>query len=261
MALINPKSWLSLTELPRAGLELSALLSIAPFLANADRGDGHPVVVLPGFLASDDSTWILRSFLKSLGYEAHRWTLGRNLGAKNMGGYDTLVNYISDLHKNSGQTVSLVGWSLGGIHALAVAARASHAVRHVITLGSPISPADANEDMSPIYYALRQTAKTINAVPHTSTPQHHTIPDMLQNIPHKLPVSAVYSCTDGVVPWRRSRIAETVYRENIEVVSSHLGLGVNPTVLVAISDRLALEEGKFTKFKRCGWRRLAYPAP
>ncbi len=261
MALINHKSGLSLAELPRAGIELSALLSIAPFLVNADRGDGHPVVVLPGFLADDNSTWILRSFLKSLGYEAHRWSLGRNLGAKNMGGYDTLVSYILDLYKSSGQTVSLVGWSLGGIHALAVAARASHAVRHVITLGSPISPACANDDMSPIYHALRQIAKTINAAPHTSTPEHHTIPNMLQNIPHTLPVSTLYSCTDGVVPWRRSRIEETPHRENIEVVSSHLGLGVNPTVLFAISDRLALKEGKFAKFRRSGWRRLVYPTP
>ena len=61
----------------RALLELAALWAAAPFLSRAPRGDGHPVLVLPGFLASDTSTRALRRFLRDRGYHAHGWRLGR----------------------------------------------------------------------------------------------------------------------------------------------------------------------------------------
>src|SRR5512145_3408121 len=64
----------------RALLELAATLSAYPFLRRAPRGDGHPVLVFPGFMASDFSTRALRRFLRDLGYAVHGWNLGRNLG-------------------------------------------------------------------------------------------------------------------------------------------------------------------------------------
>ena len=70
-----PSALLALTELPRALAELGALPWAAPLLATAPRGDGHPVMVLPGFVTSDRSTTVLRAFLKGLGYDAHAWEL------------------------------------------------------------------------------------------------------------------------------------------------------------------------------------------
>src|SRR3989454_7744276 len=64
----------------RAWLEFAALVPALPLLARAPRGDGHPVLVLPGWMASDRSTWALRRFLRDRGYHAHGWRLGRNLG-------------------------------------------------------------------------------------------------------------------------------------------------------------------------------------
>src|ERR1700704_209559 len=64
----------------RALWEFGFALSAAPLLLTAPRGDGHPVLVLPGFLVSDISTTLLRQYLKLLGYETHGWELGRNLG-------------------------------------------------------------------------------------------------------------------------------------------------------------------------------------
>ena len=52
----------------RAISELGAFLGALPLLSLAPRGDGHPVLVLPGLVASDTSTRPLRSFLKSRGY-------------------------------------------------------------------------------------------------------------------------------------------------------------------------------------------------
>ncbi len=80
-----PSAMLALTELPRALVELGSLSLAGPLLARAPKGDGHPVLVLPGFVASDASTAVLRRYLKRLGYETHAWELGRNLGPRAIG--------------------------------------------------------------------------------------------------------------------------------------------------------------------------------
>ena len=77
---IAPPSPVLLALEGRAWLEFAALGPALPLLARAPRGDGHPVLVLPGWLASDRSTWALRRFLRDRGYHVHGWRLGRNLG-------------------------------------------------------------------------------------------------------------------------------------------------------------------------------------
>src|SRR6185312_7293263 len=66
----------------RAIHEFGAFLGALPLLSLAPRGDGHPVLVLPGLVASDTSTRPLRSFLKSKGYAVSGWRQGRNLGLR-----------------------------------------------------------------------------------------------------------------------------------------------------------------------------------
>ena len=80
-----PSKFLALTELPRALAELSSLGWLWPALMTAPKGDGHPVMVLPGFVTTDASTRILRRYLTALGYDAHPWKLGRNLGPRAIG--------------------------------------------------------------------------------------------------------------------------------------------------------------------------------
>src|SRR4029077_18444268 len=100
-------------------------------------GDGHPVLVLPGLLADDDSTWTLRRILRALGYWGHGGRLGRNFGptAATVTG---LQNRLLDLQSRYDSAVSVIGWSLGGIFARTPARDTPAAVRQVITLGSPI---------------------------------------------------------------------------------------------------------------------------
>ena len=64
----------------RGLFELNASLLLSPVLMRAPRGDGHPVLALPGFLASDLSMAPMRRYLKELGYDTYAWNLGRNLG-------------------------------------------------------------------------------------------------------------------------------------------------------------------------------------
>src|SRR5580704_2951719 len=137
-ALRPPSRTLLLLE-GRALQELGAFMLLRPWLAAAPRGDGHPVLVLPGLLASDFSTQPLRSFLKAQGYAVHGWNQGRNLGLR-PGVEPDMVERVEELHdRHGGRKLSLIGWSLGGIYARQLAKRLPDKVRCVISLGSPFT--------------------------------------------------------------------------------------------------------------------------
>src|SRR5580765_817161 len=106
----------------RAISELGAFLGALPLLSLAPRGDGHPVLVLPGLVASDTSTRPLRSFLKGRGYAVSGWRQGRNLGLRH-GVQNAMVDLVQELNDTHGRKVSLVGWSLGGLYARQLAKR------------------------------------------------------------------------------------------------------------------------------------------
>lgn len=232
----------------RAPLELAASLAAAPWLLKAPRGDGHPVLVYPGFLASDSSTAPMRRLLQRLGHEVHGWGQGRNLGPRG----DTLARAlarIAQLHQQDGRRVSLVGWSLGGLYARELAKQVPDAVRCVVTLGSPfVGPLHANNAWRSYQWLHRGQTQ---AVPQAE--------ELL--VPPPMPTSSIYSRSDGIVAWRSSLQAAGEQAESIEVAASHLGLGVNPLALMALADRLAQPEGAWKPFARSGARRHLYPDP
>src|ERR1700686_5254046 len=100
----------------RAIHELGAFLGALPLLSLAPRGGGHPVLVLPGLVASDTATRPLRSFLKSRGYAVSGWRQGRNLGLRE-GVQDARVDLGREPSDTQGPKTSLIGWSLGGLYA------------------------------------------------------------------------------------------------------------------------------------------------
>src|SRR5437764_13945789 len=100
----------------RALHEFGAFLGALPLLTLAPTGDGHPVLVLPGLVASDGSTRPLRTFLKSRGYAVSGWRQGRNLGLRE-GVQQAMIDLLEQLNDTHGRKVSLVGWSLGGLYA------------------------------------------------------------------------------------------------------------------------------------------------
>jgi pimeloyl-ACP methyl ester carboxylesterase len=242
-----PSRWLLLLE-AGAPLEYAASLAAAPWLLNAPRGDGHPVVVYPGFLASDFSTRPLRRLLARLGHDAHGWEQGRNLGAR-AGTLDQALVQVRALHARHGRRVSLVGWSLGGLYAREVAKRAPEAVRQVVSLGSPFTgPRDANRAVAT--YRRLQRGRAPAPIRHEDLHE-----------PPPCPTTSIFSRTDGIVAWPCSVQAPGAQAESIEVRASHVGMGVNPFVLYALADRLAQPEGAWKPFDRSGVRALAYPDP
>lgn len=244
----KPPLFLLVSEV-RAVAELAAMLATMPALLRAPRGDGHPVLVLPGFLAGDLSTLPLRRYLAILGYNVHPWKLGRNIGGvSNMA--SAVQARVAEIRQAAGRKVSVIGWSLGGVYARLAALAEPEDVRCVITLGSPIANAGGGSShLSEIYRRIAgESAATAD-------------PSVLKALAGDLPVptTAIYSKSDGVVNWRRSALVPGHQSENIEILlGSHIGLGVNPSVLWAVADRLALSEGEFKRFARTGPFRLGY---
>jgi len=233
---ILPPSPVLLALEGRAWLEFAALVPALPLLARAPRGDGHPVLVLPGWLANDRSTWALRRFLRDRGYHVHGWRLGRNLGP-DAGTVAGLGRRFVALRARHGRKLSVIGWSLGGIYARELARRFPADVRQVITLASPFRAPSASS-VARFYPRRRSQAR-----PAPRTPLDAPLP---------VPSSSLYSRSDGVVAWRSCLQDEGPLAENIEVRSSHCGMGHHPGALLVIADRLAQPEG--------AWRPYAPPA-
>jgi len=242
-----PSKLLQLLEL-RAFSEFGASLALLPLLRAAPRGDGHAVLVLPGLLASDTSTRLLRAYLADRGYEVHGWGLGRNLGLR-PGLEGKMKARLRAIHRNSGRKVSIVGWSLGGVYAREIASAAPDAVRTVITLGSPIHGDPRSTNAWRVYELA--SGQSVDD-PQLRRPRRAAPP---------VPTTSIYSRTDGVVAWQSSVEPPSTYTESIEVIGSHCGLGVNASVLYAIADRLAQLEGQWKQFDRSGLRSWVFPDP
>jgi hypothetical protein len=243
-----PPSWLYVTDAARAVGEFGLLIAALPLGQLLPVGDGHPVLVLPGLLADDGSTWTLRRILRDLGYRAHGWRLGRNLGptAATVTG---LQNRLLDLHSRYGAAVSLIGWSLGGIYARTLARTAPTAVRQVITLGSPIHLAHQRQS---------RAGRAYNRYAHL-----HVVPRKLppesDGEPLPMPTTSIYSRYDGIVAWQACLDAPSPRAENIAVRSSHLGFGHHPAVIWAVADRLAQPLGQWEPFRPPPALRSLYP--
>ena len=236
--------WLEL----RAFGELSASLALMPLLQRAPRGDGHPVLVLPGLIASDVSTQLLRSYLSGRGYNVRGWGLGRNMGLKE-GLRDKMLASVRELHEETGRKVSLIGWSLGGVYARDIAAELPDTVRNCIMLGSPIHGHPRSTNAWRIY--------ELASGQRVDDPKLHRLDPALPPVP----TTAIFSRSDGVVAWQCSVEQKSATSESIEVDGSHCGLGAHPAVLYAIADRLAQPEGRWQPFERSGLRALVYPDP
>jgi len=233
----------------RAPWEAGATLAMWPWLKLAPRGDGHPVLVLPGLMASDTSTRLLRRYLENMGYEPHGWNMGRNLGPRAgvEGGMVRRLHELSERH--DGRKVSIVGWSLGGIYARILAKHHPEVVRNVITLGSPLHGHAYSTNAWRVYELVSsQSAHDPKRMSHaTEVPQ--------------MPATSIYSRSDGVVAWQTSLIKTSPQSENIEVRASHLGLGAHPAVLYAVADRLSQPEGEWKPFDRKPFGPLVFPRP
>jgi hypothetical protein len=229
--------------MPRAMAELQALAHAAPLLQTLPRGDGHCVLVVPGFMGDDRSTVPLRWFLTCRGYRALPWQLGRNLGPTDeiIDGMDALLERFATTR----QRLSIVGWSLGGIFARELARSYPGVVRSVITLGSPFLLHAGERN-------LTNAAEAYDAASVLHSPRASRFVPFEARPAMPVPTTNIYSRADGVVPWESCVDVQGDRSENIEVPGSHAGMGHNPVVLAVIADRLAQPDGSWHPYRPSG---------
>ncbi len=240
----------------RALAEMAVLPYATPLLLTAPHGDGHPVLLMPGFMADEATLLALKLFLGSRGYDVQSWGFGRNTGfhRKHAQALEQKIRY---LHHRSGRKVSLVGWSLGGVFALYAAHQASECVRSVITLGSPVSVDPEGSQSPPLLKTLyRMVAHPMGPSVHVMQPRAKKL---RERVVPPVPTSCLYSLGDGVVPPQEATIdGDPAMHENIRVIGSHTGLGFNAMVLCVVADRLAQPEGQWKPFNPGGLAGAAY---
>lgn len=232
----------------RAPLELLLSGLALPWLSRLPRGVPHPVMVLPGYATTDTWTAPLRRLLRHLGYDARGWGQGRNAGLTRVR-RARLLEELERLHTQSGERVSLVGWSLGGQIARELARRQPGDVRCVISLGSPF----AGDPRATTVSRVRRLLGVEPPVDWAATSRRRS--------PPPVPTTAVHSRSDAVVNWRCSLEERSPHTESIQVCASHLGLPCNPWVLLVILDRLAQPLGAWHPFVPSRWHWCVRPAP
>lgn len=179
------------------------------------------MLVLPGYGAGDASTAVLRTHLATLGHPVHRWRLGRNEGPSAEIA-DGLTERFGELSARHRRPIALVGWSLGGVFACALAAHAPAEVHCIVTLGSPLRGRD-------------------------------------RQVPPEVPLTSIWSRRDGVVAWQDSTVEPGGGREDVEVHGNHLTLGFDPLVATVVADRLGQPDDTWEPFRPTRWLAAAYP--
>lgn len=190
----------------------------------APRGDGAPLIVLPGLGASSVSMAPVRRYLERIGHDARDWGLGRNSG-KVEELLEAMTERVNDVATETGHPVALVGWSLGGFVARETARDAPDTVRRVITFGTPLT--GPRSSFAGRFYSAERRQEIEAEIAERN------------ERPITVPVTAIHSRRDGVVAWRDCIDTVTPGAENIEVTSTHLGLGIDPDVWVILAERLA----------------------
>jgi pimeloyl-ACP methyl ester carboxylesterase len=211
----------------RGLMELPRLLFRFPELARQPRGNGQPVIILPGYGAGDGSTAILKVYLRLLGYRARGWGLGRNTGnAPQL--LPPILKRVASLARRSNQKVNLIGWSFGGYLARELARERADLIGRIITLGTPVV---GGPKYTIVAKTFRRRGIDVDAMAAEI--------ELRNRVVLSTPVVAIYSRADAVVAWQACIDQNAANVEHVEVRTTHLGLGFSPDVYKIIAQRLA----------------------
>jgi pimeloyl-ACP methyl ester carboxylesterase len=219
----------------RLAAEASALMLQLPMLRLLEPTGSGPVLVLPGFMADDNLTWLLRRFLEGQGYRAYPWGLGVNRGPM-MQYLPTILESLERICDRHGAAPSVVGWSRGGVLAREAARDCPRLVRSIVTLGSPVRGGVHGTSIG--RWVAQQTGMTPE--------QMRRILAERQGRLIETPITAIYSKTDGVVAWQACVDESNPQVTHVEVASSHMGLVVNAAVYRETARALAARHGAKT---------------
>lgn len=232
----------SMMEFGRVILEIGSSAILGPLFKTLPEGDGHTIMTIPGFMGADGSTSQLRKFLNNRGYNAVPWGLGRNASEVRSQDIDDFLEHRAQTEDviaarveqefiASGRKVTLIGWSLGGLYAVALAHRFPQWVRQVITLGTPYGDPRGTalySVMGSMYDNDVQEEALERWVAHT-----------YRGGKLRVPVLALYSESDGIVGAGIAKCqGDPGYVTNMAVMASHVGFPFNPLVFAVIGNHL-----------------------
>jgi pimeloyl-ACP methyl ester carboxylesterase len=173
--------------------------------------DGPPAMVIPGFIANDRTTMELRRALAAAGWRVHPWDMGWNLGAA----ADTIERLRARLDAISpDEPMLVVGWSLGGVFARALALSHPERVRAVVTLGSPFSGDPKANNVWRLYELI--AGHKVDAPPIERRSDKPPVPTL-----------AFWSRKDGIVSPRAARGLAEESDQMVELDCTHMAFGVS----------------------------------
>jgi pimeloyl-ACP methyl ester carboxylesterase len=206
------------------------------------RGDGSAVILVPGFLASDNYLWEFSLWLGRIGYRPYMSQIGRNADCLNLI-VNKLQKTINKAYPATGRKVHLVGHSLGGMLSRAAAQQNPERVASVITLGSPFRGISSHPLVLRASKVVRQRIQKSGQ--RSGQPEcfsHNCncegVKALRQSVANSAVMqTAIYSKSDGIVDWRNCLNLDPA--TNFEVTSTHSGMAFNLAVYRIVARRLA----------------------
>lgn len=191
------------------------LLAAYKDLAKAKEGNGRRVMLFPGWKSHETVMFPVKTYLNKLGYTAEYWGLGLNNGEVEK--YRDEI--VERLEKEVGEEkITLIGWSLGGLIAREVARMIPHKISNVITYGTP---------------AIGGPKYTIGAKVYKAKEVQRIIDlqqELDENNPIQVPLSIIFTKNDSIVNWSACIDRKSPNVKHFEVDSTHLSLGLDPSV-------------------------------
>lgn len=222
---LAPPTWRQRTRELRIGRDLAMFPLHATRLLSVPQGHGRPVVLVPGFGSTDRALLPLRSFLRRAGFDARPARMGR-IGDDVEAQYPILGERCAQIAADRRRPVAVVGWSIGGVLAREAARDDPAAIDRVVTFGTPVEGGPSFTSL-----ASRYDPADLAAIRDRI--------DERNGQPISVPVTAIWSNNDGIVTPAACVDRRTPGVENIEVASTHVGMGVDPAVWALVAERLA----------------------
>ncbi len=209
------------------------------------RGDGSGVVIIPGFLGTDLYLMELHAWLRRIGYQPYFSGIGVNAECPNLLIQRRLNQTIEKALAETGRKVHLIGHSLGGVIARAVAGQRPKDVASVITLAAPIRGTVANRAVLRVADAVRlrileEHGRKVLPDCYTGHCTCNFLDSLRRDVPDCMVETAIYTRHDGVVDWRYCRTMKPDV--DVEVPGTHIGMAFNPAAYAVVAERLALAQ-------------------
>jgi triacylglycerol lipase len=225
----------------RVGLELAALLRDPVFRGDGVKdGRGRPVLLIPGFLAGDDSLALMTRWLRGTNHYAKRAGMRMNVDCSEAA-VARLEEKVEVLVERQGQRAAIIGQSRGGHFARVLARRRPDLVGGIVTLGSPLTQPLA---IHPVVRAQVYAVGALGTVGVRGLFRRSCLwgdccrefwADAAATFPKGIRFLSVYSKSDGVVRWQSCL---DPHAEHLEIRASHIGMGMNPRTWRAVASEL-----------------------